>query len=244
MTSVHFSSGNDMRSTTLPTLTGDFNCGAWIRCNAGEFGGGTEHVPFYLGRGGASAGNEGGIAIDVGATNNTTISALAYTAAGGPTIFDVFTGSFTGWAFYAFEHAAGSATYTIRWRKENEPVFQSHAIVNAAQFTANTSPQFDLGNDHAGEHALDSDIRHAYCQQSLLTDKQLLLLSQQIYDDPTGSNLHYLRLISGPQANVNRGTSANWTITGALLTTATEPSESLNQSPLTISGRMPAPSRK
>lgn len=232
MSSVHVQSGKDLQSTTLPTLSSDWGAGGWFRANAGEYGGAGEHVLFYLGRGGATGGNEGGIAIDIGATNNTTISFLSYTAAGGGPVFDAYTGSMAQWFFCWFQHIGGTVNYDVRYRLEGATAFSSHTLVNPAEFTANTSPQCDIGTDHAAEHALDSDVRHVVVIQSTLTDQQLLELSQNLYSVAKGSPLHDLNLINGASADVvvNRGSGSTWTVNGGpLTTTASEPRELLDR---------------
>ena len=222
--SVLHTNGDFLSSATLPTMTGDWIFGIWVKPNSGEYGGASETISFGLG---TTGGSSEGLLLDVGVVNNTTLSAVVFRTGGSDLqSTNILTGSDTGWVFVAFQHSSGSATYNIRWRRENQTTFTSVNLTLGAQITTVGGSIF-VGTDQFNEHALDSDTRHMFCQATTMSDATLLTASQNINSAPAGTNLHWLRLLDATSAATNGGTAGDWTVTGTLQTASTEPTEAL-----------------
>lgn len=222
MTSVRHTNGDYLSSSTLPTMSGAFTICWWLKCNSGEYGNAGEHIPVGLG---TTGGSSEGLLVDVGFTNNTTLTALAFRSGGSDLqSVDVLTGSDTGWICCAWRHAASSASYDFSYRREGETTWTTNTLTLGAALAAVGGSAF-VGTDQFNEHAQDSDTRHYFVQETRLSDATLLTATQTISGAPAGTNLHYLDLDSATNAEVNGGTAGNWTVTGTLQTDSTEPSE-------------------
>ena len=125
------------------------------------------------------------------------------------------------WFFVAIQHVSGSSDYTVRWRQEGETSFSSYTMHGLTQMTNPNT--FYVGTNGFGNACIDADIRSLFCQANTMSDADLLTVSQNLDTPPSGTNLHWLDFDSATNANVNGGTAGNWTITGTLSTSTTEP---------------------
>lgn len=239
--SVRHTNGDYLTHATMPAVTGDWVLGIWVKCSAAEYGGAGEHIVLYMGNSGAS--NEC-VAIDVGVTNNTTLSVLALNLLGNLQKVDIATGSDTGWIFVSIQHVSGSASYTVRWRREKQNTFRTSVLTLSAQILIATGGGLWIGTDKQLEYAVDSDTRGFFCQETTMTDAQLLAASRKVDTAPAGTNLHFLALSDACNSpEVNGGTAGNWTIGGTLQTDASGPDAS-SPSILTIGGNLAPASRR
>lgn len=211
-----------LTSASQPSITGNWTYGFAIKCNAGEYGNGTDNLIFAFGDG---AGVEGaGVGVLGGA--NTTVQAFVFRATGGEfQPATLFTGSFTGWFFGLLRHTAGSPSYDVSTRLENVTTWTTVTLTLTTQMTVASS--LFIGTDEFGENCANSDIRHFFCQAVRMSDAVALTATQNINVAPAGTNLHWLRLLNSATATTNGGTAANWTASGTLQTAASEPAESV-----------------
>ncbi len=217
-------------SASQLTVTGDFTYCIWVKCNAGEYGGGGDQT--ILGWGNTGGSSEGfGIAV-LGASN-TQLTAFVFRAGGGEFPQQaVLTGSSTVWVCIAVRHTSGSGNYDISYRLEGATTWTTNALTLTTQIT-NAGSVF-VGDDQFGEPAANSDTRHFFCQATRMSDAALLTASQNINSAPAGTNLHWLRLLDSSTATTNGGTAGNWTSSGSLQTAATEPTESAPPTSISI----------
>lgn len=222
--SVRITTGTFLNTTTVPVYTGNFNASGWVKCNAGEYGGSGEHVPFYMGNHEISASCVG--LVDIGAVSNSTIAVLIFTAGGGVVdTVTIATGNDTTWTAISVEHVSGSSNYLVRWRKENATTWNSHTLSVGVQIPVAGTDIIYLGSDPFAENTVDSDVRGWNVVASTFTDAQLLTITQGIDLTPSPTPLHSMHLIDATSGATNSGTAANWGVTGTLLTAATQPTE-------------------
>lgn len=233
MTSVRHTNGDYLRTTTLPTMTGDWIWGFWLKIPAAGWGNAGETVPFGMGN---TGGSSEGFILDIGFSVNTTCTALLFrNAAANTDSSNILTGSDANWIFVSLQHASGSSSYTLRTRRENSTTFTTVTLNCGAQITA-VGGEIRIGSDQFDEHVIDASSRSFWLQATTMSDATLLTASQNLNTAPTGTNLHWLDLDSPTNAEVNGGTAANWTVTGTLLTDSSEPTEAVPGQSLALLG--------
>src|ERR1041384_3316450 len=165
--SVRHTNGDYLSSTSMPTMSGDWTSCCWIKCNAGEYGGGSEHIVFGMGLGG---GSSEGLLIDIGIANNTTMTAVCFRNGGGELQTNDFrTGSFTGWVCVMWRHTSGSTSYDFSWRLENSTTWTTVTLTLSTALVSAGASMY-IGSDQFAEHAIDSDTRHCFVQNVRMTD--------------------------------------------------------------------------
>src|SRR6478609_1668009 len=219
--SARHTNGDYYSSSTMLSSAGDRTWWGWAKPNAGEYGGGGENIIVGIGTGG---GSSEGLLLDVGITNNTTCTAVAFRG-GGTDLqsVDFRTGSSTAWFAWFWRIASGSASVEFGWRLEGQTTWTKTTLTLGAVLTMTGGAQYS-GSDQFAEHAIDSDTCGFYGQNALLTDGQLLTATQAINASQGG--VHSLNEVDAATANVNTGSAGNWTITGTIQTDTTEPVES------------------
>lgn len=208
---------------TQITPTSDWTHGGWRKCNAPEYGDATnDHVMFALG----AASGVDGVGLGVLAGANTTVQAFIFRASGGEfQAVTLLTGSNVNWFAYGMRHTAGSSSVDMSVRLEGVTTWTTTTLTLTAQLALTGGSTFN-GTDPFAETARDSNSRGDFAQNTRMTDAQLLTATQNINTAPTGTNLHWSRLLDSTTATTDTGTAGNFTAGGTLQTAANEPTES------------------
>lgn len=225
--SVQSTNGDYVTSPTTPLTspTGNWFFSCWLKHNAGCYVGG-DSVSLALTQ---NPGGQGeGIVIDAGSFSATTLSAIIFSGGGTNLAHNEFlTGSDTAWIHVCVQHVSGSSDYTFRWRKERDTTYHSLTLNLGSQLSLSGGDLvFQIGTDIFNEHSLDSLARQFVCQQTTITDADLLTISHNLDAVPSGTNLHLLTLGSAGNAAINRGTGGAWTSTGTLVSSPLQPNDS------------------
>jgi len=226
MGSVQTTTGNYLKSPTtpIPTPTGNWFFCCWVKQATANYVAG-DHVSMSLTQSPGGVGE--GFTLDAGAFAATSLSAVLFSNGGASLAHNEFlTGSDTAWVHICIQHVSASANYTVRWRKENATVYNTFTLTTGALLLlAGTDLAFFVGNDIFNEFSIDSSACQFVCQQTTISDAQLLTISQNLSTTPSGTNLHYLILNTATNAQINGGTGGNWTVTGTLQTNPSQPTE-------------------
>lgn len=217
MTSVQHTNGDFISGTSMPTSTGDWTVGLWLKCSNYAGGGPGGHSALFSW--GDSSANVGLTVVTGGFFGSANqLLAVAFSD-GAAESHIILTDSDSDWLFCAFRHANGSADSTFSWCKELGSL--SHVT-----FTSRGAPSAGsiiIGSDQFGANAVNCSSRSFFARNSRLSDAELLTASQSL-NPPSGSNLVVLDLDSPTDAGDNLGTGNDYTITGTLQTDSTEPS--------------------
>lgn len=224
MSSCQFTTNDSLSTTTLPTLTGAWWCGGWVKNNS--YGQSGEPCVFGMG---TTGGSSYGFLLYKGIPilgNNTSLGAVVFTGGGGTIDSDpIMTGSDTAWLAWIAQYSGSGTVYTVRYRKETITSWSSVSIDCGAQLSGG-SPSMVIGADQFGDFDADCQLRSFACQSgTTISDADALTFTQNLNSAPAGTNLHWLDLDSATNAEVNGGSGGNWTVTGTIGTAGNEPSE-------------------
>lgn len=163
--------------------------------------------------------------------NNTTLD--GYT---GSTSSSILTGSDTSWVFIAGHYSGAGSTYPIRYRKQGTATLSSFNMNNGSQMTT-------LGTFHLFGSAFSDPVNtylRSFCfQNAVLSDADLLTVSQSLGLPAIGTNLTFLALNDATNSTTigdNLGTGVDWTV----VTTGMSTQSGVEPDP-TIPGLSPPP---
>lgn len=207
------STGASLFSTTVPTATGDWTIFGWFNVNTGTNGIPTHNQLSFNDSGGANPGlyfaRDDGVANwNAYIWNGTTVAAVQ--ALPTPP---------TGWVFLFATHASGSATYGLGWRTNSASAFTTATLSPGAQLTSIN--KLWLASDDGGESEMDASFRAFGVVSAVLTNAQLLSISQS--PAAPGGALHFLPLLNAATVTTNQGTGGAWTPSGTWLNGASDP---------------------
>jgi len=133
----------------------------------------------------------------------------------------------TGPAWVCMGHTAGTHIYEVRIKRPWERKFKRIIIDTVVEVTGLTSNTFKLFNDGFGDNS-NTRIRDFWIKDYRLTDQRLLEIANTFGKAPKGRNLTYLPLDDTATATINRGSGADWSLTGTLTSVSGDPRVSRN----------------
>lgn len=217
--------------TGLVTITGAWTWGAWVKVQNYPSGAFTQVMSLH------DAGGTEFIGSDTNETSQTSLDFFTQINGGSFVPQSIITGSYVGWFFMSMSYPGSGNIYKCRIRKEGISTLTSFTVDAGA--VVNDPTIFNLFSD--GFASANTRLRSFFMQQVEMSDATLLTASSSLLA-PAGTNTTFLALNDHTTAGTNTGTGANWTITGATLTTqADEPnpavaSGSVGSSAPTITG--------
>lgn len=204
--------------------TGSWTIGMWMQFAHASWVDGKEDVTLNISS--PNMGGAHGMIVDL----ETELNVLIFGPAGpGYDLFTLSAVEDNDWWFVAYDHVGGTTQYTVRYRREGETTFGSHVLDIGLEL--NLFDQLHIGTSTSpsgNDYVTDGLSRGFFAQATAMNDATLLTASQAaaLGTAPAGTNVHWLPLSGATGAGTNGGTGTNWTVTGTLLDSADNPTDS------------------